>query len=67
MFSTSWGCFERRFINILEDLKQHGSLIDQEANARNIAEARKMREDVRKWREESKNQVCREDTKQIAQ
>ncbi|KAM0555877.1 hypothetical protein ACHAPJ_006279 [Fusarium lateritium] len=57
MFSTSWGRFERRFANILEDLKQHGSLIDLEANARDIAEAKEMRNSIRKWREESENKA----------
>ncbi|RSL79211.1 hypothetical protein CEP52_017550 [Fusarium oligoseptatum] len=47
IFLTSWGRFERKFNNILEDLKQHGDLIDKEANARNVAEAKKMREDIR--------------------
>lgn len=59
MFLTSWGRFERKFNNILEDLKQHGSLIDQEANARNIAEARKMRE-------ENQSRLEREETERSA-
>ncbi|RSL55377.1 hypothetical protein CEP54_009422 [Fusarium duplospermum] len=66
MFSTSWGRFERKFNNILEDLKQHGALIDEEANARNIAEAKKMREDIRAWREESQSQLSRDETEQSA-
>ncbi|KAF4465800.1 NACHT domain-containing [Fusarium albosuccineum] len=66
MFLTSWGRFERRFDNILEDLERHGSLIDQEANARNIAEARKMREDIRQWREESRDQIRREEAEESA-
>ncbi|KAH8688529.1 hypothetical protein BGZ61DRAFT_494602 [Ilyonectria robusta] len=66
IFLASWGRFERRFNTILEDLKQHGSLIDQEANSRNIAEARKMREDIRTWREESQSQVRREEVEQNA-
>ncbi|KAJ4152324.1 hypothetical protein NW754_004119 [Fusarium falciforme] len=66
MFVTSWGRFERKFSNILEDLNRHGSLIDQEANALNIVEAKKMREDIRTWREESQSQLSREETKQGA-
>ncbi|KAJ4322698.1 hypothetical protein N0V84_004723 [Fusarium piperis] len=66
MFLTSWGRFGRKFNNILEDLKQHGSLIDQEANARNIAEAKKMREDIRSWKEESQSRLDREETEQSA-
>ncbi|KAF4968621.1 hypothetical protein FSARC_3996, partial [Fusarium sarcochroum] len=64
MFSTSWGRFERRFANILEDLRQHGSLIDLEANARDIAEAKEMRNDIRKWREESENKVHAQETEE---
>jgi archaellum biogenesis ATPase FlaH len=66
MFVTSWGRFERKFNNILEDLNRHGSLIDQEANAVNIAEAKKMREDIRTWREESQSQLSSEETEQGA-
>lgn len=62
LFLTSWGRFQRRFENILDDLKRHGELIDLEANARNIAEARQMRRDIRTWREESLDQVrCHEE------
>ncbi|KAF9784159.1 hypothetical protein IL306_008312 [Fusarium sp. DS 682] len=61
IFSASWGRFERRFGNILEDLKQHGTLIDLEANARDISQAKTMRDDIRKWREESENRVRQED------
>lgn len=53
LFITTWGRFQRRFDNIIEDMKRHESLIDQDANARNIAEAQRMRDDVRAWREES--------------
>ncbi|KAF4339743.1 NACHT domain protein [Fusarium beomiforme] len=61
IFSASWGRFERRFGNILEDLKQHGTLIDLEANARDISQAKIMRDDIRKWREESENRIRQED------
>ncbi|RGP69068.1 nacht domain-containing [Fusarium longipes] len=57
MFSTSWGRFQRRFDNILEDLNRHGTLIDLEANARNISEAKSMRDDIRKWKEESEKKI----------
>ncbi|KAL7928885.1 hypothetical protein V8C35DRAFT_221248 [Trichoderma chlorosporum] len=53
LFLTSWGRFQRRFDNILEDMKRHETLIDLEANARNIAEAKEMRHDIRRWREQS--------------
>jgi hypothetical protein len=66
MFTTSWGRFQARFGNILEDLKQHGALIDLEANARDISQAKAMRDDIRKWREESENRVSQEDIEQNA-
>ncbi|KAG8668043.1 hypothetical protein FPOAC1_007404 [Fusarium poae] len=66
IFSASWGRFERKFGNILEDLKQHGTLIDLEANAHNISQAKKMRDDIRKWREESENRLRQEDNEQCA-
>ncbi|KAH7170201.1 hypothetical protein EDB81DRAFT_908734 [Dactylonectria macrodidyma] len=49
LFLTTWGRFQRRFENILEDLKRHGQLIDTEANAYNISEEQKMRQDLRSW------------------
>lgn len=66
MFSTSWGRFQRRFNNILEDMKRHGELVDKEANAYDIAEARQMRQDIRAWREESLEQVERLEKEQAA-
>ena len=39
-FRTTWGRFEKHFNVILENLDQHGELIDKEAAARNIAETR---------------------------
>jgi archaellum biogenesis ATPase FlaH len=57
LFLTSWGRFQRRFDNILEDLDRHGDLIDRVANARNISEARQLRLDLRSWKEESLEQV----------
>ncbi|KAH7241487.1 hypothetical protein BKA59DRAFT_529143 [Fusarium tricinctum] len=66
MFTTSWGRFQARFGNILADLKQHGALIDLEANARDISQSKAMRNDIRKWREESENRVSQEDIEQNA-
>ncbi|KAM0344892.1 hypothetical protein ACHAPU_007025 [Fusarium lateritium] len=66
MFTTSWGRFQRRFNNILEDLKQHGTLVDLEASARNISQAKIMRDDINKWREESEARVRQEDVEQSA-
>lgn len=47
LFVTSWGRFQRRFDNILDDLKHHGDLIDKEANALDIAEARDTKAEAR--------------------
>jgi Cdc6-like AAA superfamily ATPase len=47
-------------------MKRHEALVDQEANARNIAEARKMRQDIRTWREESLEQVGHLEEEQAA-
>ncbi|RFU25006.1 hypothetical protein B7463_g11335, partial [Scytalidium lignicola] len=66
LFLTSWGRFQRRFDNILEDMKRHESLIDQEANTRNIADAQKMRQDIRSWREQSLEQLSSLEEEQAA-
>ncbi|KAF0636757.1 hypothetical protein FPSE5266_08808 [Fusarium pseudograminearum] len=66
IFSASWGRFQRKFGNILDDLKHHGALIDLEANAHNISQAKKMRDDIRKWREESEHRVRQDDNEQSA-
>ncbi|KAI1130951.1 hypothetical protein F5Y10DRAFT_99697 [Nemania abortiva] len=51
LFITSWGRLQRRFDHTLENMKRHESLIDKEANARNIFEAQKMRQEIREWRD----------------
>ncbi|KAK4071005.1 uncharacterized protein Triagg1_6372 [Trichoderma aggressivum f. europaeum] len=66
LFLTSWGRFQRRFDNILEDMKRHEALIDREANARNIAESKEMRQDIRRWREQSLEQVSNLDGEEAA-
>ncbi|KAK7428634.1 hypothetical protein QQZ08_004896 [Neonectria magnoliae] len=66
LFLTSWGRFQRRFDNILEDLKNHGTLVDNEASAIHISEAQKMRQDIRTWREESLDQVRKFEEEQTA-
>ncbi|KAJ2980469.1 hypothetical protein NUW58_g6935 [Xylaria curta] len=57
LFVTSWGRFERRFDGILESMKRHEGLIDKEANAYNIAESQKMREEIREWRRKDLEQT----------
>ncbi|PSN67186.1 hypothetical protein BS50DRAFT_384791 [Corynespora cassiicola Philippines] len=66
LFLTSWGRFQRRFDNILDDMHRHGALIDQEANAHNISEAQQMRRDIRAWREESLDQMRRDEEQTAA-
>ncbi|QYS92918.1 NACHT domain-containing protein [Trichoderma simmonsii] len=66
LFLTTWGRFQRRFDNILEDMKRHEALIDREANARNIAESKEMRQDIRRWREQSLEQVSNLDGEEAA-
>ncbi|KAI8626353.1 hypothetical protein F5Y19DRAFT_227422 [Xylariaceae sp. FL1651] len=53
LFFTSWGRFQRRFDNILDDMKRHEKLVDLQANACNISEAREMREEIKTWKEDS--------------
>ncbi|EQB57126.1 hypothetical protein CGLO_02763 [Colletotrichum gloeosporioides Cg-14] len=65
LFLTSWGRFQRRFESILESLERHGALIDQEANARNIVEAREMRHDLRSWREETLSKLSQQEDVQL--
>ncbi|KAH6855598.1 hypothetical protein B0I37DRAFT_424156 [Chaetomium sp. MPI-CAGE-AT-0009] len=66
LFLTSWGRFQRRFDNILEDMERHEALIDLEANARDIAEGRQLRQDIRLWREKSLDKVHRLDEEHAA-
>ena len=63
LFNTSWGRFQRRFEGILQDLDHHGDLIDREANARNIAEAQRQREEnMDKMEQEEKHQTTKQYT-----
>ncbi|AEO68321.1 uncharacterized protein THITE_2145496 [Thermothielavioides terrestris NRRL 8126] len=52
-----FGRFQRRFDNILENIERHESLIDLEANARDIAEGRRLHQEIRLWREESVDRI----------
>ncbi|KAF2680948.1 hypothetical protein K458DRAFT_444857 [Lentithecium fluviatile CBS 122367] len=64
LFLTSWGRFQRRFDNILDDLERHGDLIDRAASARNVSETRQLRQDICSWKEESLEQVKRDEEHQ---
>lgn len=56
LFDSLWKTFDARFQTILESMRKHRDLIDQEANAINITEAKKWRTDclesIEQWRTE---------------
>ncbi|KAK8041747.1 hypothetical protein PG993_006270 [Apiospora rasikravindrae] len=56
-FVTSWSLFQGQFEYIVADLQRHEILIDKEANAYNILEARQMRHEIRAWREDCTKQL----------
>lgn len=59
LFSTSWGRFQRRFDNILEEMKRHEALIDKEAQAHHILDMRRIQQDISAWKEESQQEINR--------
>ncbi|KAI0400767.1 hypothetical protein F4802DRAFT_583444 [Xylaria palmicola] len=63
-FFTSWGRFEGRLENIVNDLKRHEEQLDKEANAYNIVEANRMRESLHEWRQESIAKAKRDEEEQ---
>lgn len=54
VFDSLWKSFNLRFNGILESLRKHRDLIDQEANAIHIAESKALRnmqfDHIRQWR-----------------
>ncbi|KAI0550524.1 NACHT domain protein [Xylaria curta] len=66
LFLTSWGRFQGRFDNIIDNLKHHEDQLDREANAYNIAEAKKMRESLHEWRQESLAKANQDEKEQNA-
>jgi hypothetical protein len=60
------GRFQRRFGNILEDMKRHEDLIDRLVNAIDIAEARQIRQELSSWRQQSLQRISLEDKEQSA-
>ncbi|KAK4441886.1 hypothetical protein QBC34DRAFT_419535 [Podospora aff. communis PSN243] len=66
LFLTTWGRFQRQFDGILDDLKWNGDLIDKEANAHNIVEARNMRQQLDLWKERSLAQLAQSQREQAA-
>lgn len=65
-FLTSWGRFQRRFGSIIEDLKKHEDLVDKIAIAVNLAEERKMRENLEAWRKEALEKLAKDEAEQTA-
>lgn len=66
LFSTLWGRFERKFKNLLDNLDRHGTLIDQWASARSIADSRQICEELNAWKEESRRNIDHEEKQQQA-
>ncbi|KAF2493309.1 hypothetical protein BU16DRAFT_563472 [Lophium mytilinum] len=58
-FLSSWGRFDNRFKCILESLARHSDLVDREANALSIAEARE-------WRERAAREAKKRETEMSA-
>ncbi|RYP13217.1 hypothetical protein DL765_006989 [Monosporascus sp. GIB2] len=50
-----------KFVRRNEDMRRHEDLIDKEANAANIQEARQTRQQIQAWRDESIAQIRRQD------
>ncbi|RYP64439.1 hypothetical protein DL771_008755 [Monosporascus sp. 5C6A] len=65
-FRTTWGRFDRHFSVILDNLDQHGELIDKEANARNIVETQALLKQFEADRNESLEKVQEEEKAEIA-
>jgi len=66
LFLTSWGRFQRRFDNIIDDLNQHEEQIDREANAYHISEAKEAREKLEAWRQDALAKLARDEEEQTA-
>ncbi|KAI1124794.1 hypothetical protein F5Y10DRAFT_279912 [Nemania abortiva] len=78
LFLTSWGRFQRRFNNLLEDMERHGKLVDKEAQAYHMSkmqqlqthhtsELQQLRQDIHAWKEDSQEKVNRLEEEQAAQ
>lgn len=70
VFDSLWKTFDLRFQAILESLRRHRDLIDQEANAISIAEAKAWRtnqlEQIRQWRAERADFLDRGERERLA-
>ena len=65
VFDSLWKNFDARFQTILASMRRHRDLIDQEASAIDITEAKKWRterlEEITKWRAEALDAVDRQE------
>lgn len=63
VFDSLWKTFNPRFHGILESLKKHRDLVDQEANAIDISEAKTWRSEqlnhIMQWRAERADEIDR--------
>jgi hypothetical protein len=66
LFLTSWDRFQRRFDNIIDDLKSHEEQIDKDANAYHISEARDTRRKLEAWRQDALAKLARDEEEQTA-
>ncbi|KAI0840034.1 hypothetical protein F5Y06DRAFT_246496 [Hypoxylon sp. FL0890] len=66
LFLTTWGRFQRRFNDILEDMERHGTLVDKEAQAYHISEVQQLQHDIYAWKEESREKTSRFEEEQAA-
>ena len=70
MFDSLWKTFNLRFQGILENLKKHRDLIDAEANAINIAEAKAWRRTqlnyIRQWRIDRAYEIDKTEQERLA-
>ena len=70
MFDSLWKTFNLRFQGILENLRKHRDLIDAEANAISIAEAKALRgtqlEHIRQWRVDRAYEIDKAERERLA-
>ena len=70
VFDSLWKTFNLRFQGILENLKKHRDLIDTEANAINIAEAKAWRktqmDHIKQWRADRAYEIDKIERERLA-
>ena len=70
MFDSLWKTFNLRFQGILENLRKHRDLIDAEANAINVVEAKALRstqlDHIRQWRVDRAYEIEKAERERLA-